>query len=449
MPTTAPVQPTAAPTTAPTPTSEPNVFWFKEGAIVGFIGTPSEAGATAKMVVTKVSDNSTVEVSENNTFVMPAGEVKVEVVYEQAEKPYSEWKQGQAKVDTTDGSMQVVEFEGKTALDITGRNVYTELEEAVTEGALKFSTNVYAGPDTTAFRIYLENASASYYQDANNAVEVVYSDASAKSINSGSQTYSFADTTSGWYNIVVKADYSKVAADDFITVVINNPAGEEVVTSTLPASKGLDAGIKQIRLISRGSAGASDIYFADMNVKVRPLKPGVDDPIDVQEEAKTWIAADNYQELLSKSTGTSETKFDFSDMNMDNLYLRSSAGSRPINYEDMAAEQGKADTFSFPDGKSFPSKIFNFRPGTEMEFIPEKAGKLKLYYHGQSAGATIVSMTQGSTTVDGVIGDDATPDANGEYDGIVTFDVNAGENVVLKSISNGWLTAVSYIPEVL
>ena len=56
-------------------------------------------------------------------------------------------------------------------------------------------------------------------------------------------------------------------------------------------------------------------------------------------------------------------------------------------------------------------------------------------------------MTQGSTTVDGVIGDDATPDANGEYDGIVTFDVNAGENVVLKSISNGWLTAVSYIPE--
>lgn len=174
-------------------------------------------------------------------------------------------------------------------------------------------------------------------------------------------------------------------------------------------------------------------------------------PLVAQETAKAWTPADNYEFLLANTASSNKTKFDLADdINMDNLYLRSSAGSKPINYEDMLLAQN-ADAeqyfdpenpryFKFADGMIFESQVLNFRPNTEMDFMPSatKPGKLKLYYKGQAAGAIMVTVYQGDAEYSGEIGE------NGET---VEVDVKALERVTIRASMNGWLSAVVYIPE--
>ena len=163
-------------------------------------------------------------------------------------------------------------------------------------------------------------------------------------------------------------------------------------------------------------------------------------PLVPQESAKAWLASDNFQVLYENSAKSSTVKFDIiNDCNMNNLYLRKS--SKLINYENML-DFGNTDEeyHVFSDGMTLPTEILNFRDSTEMEFIPSatKPGKLKLYYGGKAAGDSLVTVTQGDTISDGVVG---------ETGDIVVVDVKAKETVKITSQANGWLFAVMYIPE--
>ena len=61
-------------------------------------------------------------------------------------------------------------------------------------------------------------------------------------------------------------DYTKEStSDNFITVIIKNAAGEEVVNTSMPAIDGIDSGLKQIRLIAR----SAQPYFANMAVETK------------------------------------------------------------------------------------------------------------------------------------------------------------------------------------
>lgn len=159
-----------------------------------------------------------------------------------------------------------------------------------------------------------------------------------------------------------------------------------------------------------------------------------------QESAKIWMAEEGFGELFAHSPGDSSIKFDVTDVNMNNLYLWSSRGTEPINYEDMYEYQGSPQYYNFSDGNVLASKILNFRPGTELEFVPSatKSGKLKLYYGGKDPNSELVTVKQGA---------DETVGATNEAGDIVEVNVKPKDNVNIVSLANGWLFAVAYIPD--
>ena len=217
-------------------------------------------------------ESSTNGASANARFWLPY----LRVNSTQAAGKYSDWKVGQAGENNTDGNIEVVEYEGKESLFVRKRNAYTTLDEAVSTGKVEFTTSVWIDPATSIFRIYLENENGSNYQDNKNTKSAVFAEVINNTSSGtlcvgpalGSSTVagdSLAGTAAGWYDIKIALDYDKADTNEFITVTVNNAAGEQVLNQSMAAIDGIDKNLKQIRLIARGDDVA---YFADMQVTI-------------------------------------------------------------------------------------------------------------------------------------------------------------------------------------
>lgn len=136
---------------------------------------------------------------------------------------------------------------------------------------------MYLSPsDKNGFRIYLENDKAKNYQDSSNSLGGVFAEVLNSSngslcvgpaMGAANAVYDFSNEQAGWFNIDITLDYTKEStSDNFITVIIKNAAGEEVVNTSMPAIDGIDSGLKQIRLIAR----SAQPYFANMTVETKP-----------------------------------------------------------------------------------------------------------------------------------------------------------------------------------
>ncbi len=196
---------------------------------------------------------------------------------------YPGWKVGQVSADATDGDAEQIEYEGKTSLHILDRNVYKTLDSAINSGKVIFSTDLYLDPDDkNGFRIYLENGNAEDYQDSSNALggviaEVINSSngslCAGPNLGSSAGIYNFGSAQPGWVNIEIGIDYSKdSSASDFITLTVTDAQDVELVNASMPAISGVDASLKQIRLVAR----SVEPYFANMSIR-----PYVEDEIEV------------------------------------------------------------------------------------------------------------------------------------------------------------------------
>lgn len=190
---------------------------------------------------------------------------------------YPDWNVGQVSETGTDGSAVQIDYEGKTAVKINSRNIYTALSEVKNSDIVTFNTDMYLSPsDKNGFRIYLENDKAKNYQDSSNSLSGVFAEVLNSSngslcigpnMGSANAVYDFSGEQAGWFNIDISLDYTKEStSDNFITVIIKNASGEEVVNTSMPAIDGIDSGLKQIRLIAR----SVQPYFANMTIGSKP-----------------------------------------------------------------------------------------------------------------------------------------------------------------------------------
>ena len=130
--------------------------------------------------------------------------------------------------------------------------------------------------------IYLENNNAENYQDSSNALggiiaEVLNSSngslCAGPNLGNSTGIYNFGSGQPGWVNIEIGIDYSKdSSASDFITLKVKDAQGAELVNTSMPAISGVDASLKQIRLVAR----SVEPYFANMSIR-----PYVEDEIEV------------------------------------------------------------------------------------------------------------------------------------------------------------------------
>lgn len=189
---------------------------------------------------------------------------------------YPDWNVGQVSAAGTDGDAVQIEYEGKTAVKINSRNIYTALSEVKNSDIVTFNTDMYlSSSDKNGFRIYLENDKAKNYQDSSNSLGGVFAEVLNSSngslcvgpaMGAANAVYDFSNEQAGWFNIDITLDYTKEStSDNFITVIIKNAAGEEVVNTSMPAIDGIDSGLKQIRLIAR----SAQPYFANMAVETK------------------------------------------------------------------------------------------------------------------------------------------------------------------------------------
>ncbi len=170
------------------------------------------------------------------------------------------WEQGQAKSDSTDGEHFIVDKEGKTGVHQVGRNIYAVLPEAISAGKFTFETDVYLGPSEPGFRIQVENAAGTNYQNDNPGV------IAQNIVATGSSTPVTSVTETGWYHATVVIDYT--SGSPVITGTLTAPSGEKLMDNVQATIENVaDTAVKQIRLISRGTTGESDSYFADPILK--------------------------------------------------------------------------------------------------------------------------------------------------------------------------------------
>ena len=250
-----------------------------EGDTVTVVPSPDINYELDEISVVKTADSTPVALDDSNSFIMPVEEVTVTVTFKAKTMGiYSDWNQGQAGASSTDGSIENVMWQEKDSLHVISRNVYKTLDSAVTSGTVVFTAKMWLDPADSAssngFRIYLENENASYYQDSANSLggviaEVLNSNGGSfcTGPNTGTSAakYSFAGATAGWFTITITVDYS-AAAEELISVTVDNADGTQVVNEKMGAISGIDTGLKQIRLVDR----SYHPYFADISVDIQP-----------------------------------------------------------------------------------------------------------------------------------------------------------------------------------
>lgn len=180
---------------------------------------------------------------------------------------YSEWKQGQLANQNNDGSMEIVDYEGKNAIHVIKRSVYASVPD-ISNGTVKFSFDLYT--DTTIdrnFRVYLENEDV-INADSNNVFAEIINNRNSQ-INKGpgldvqnDALFTYADLgSSQWVHYEVTLDYN--AADDaFITVTATGEDGSELGMAQMGTISGADKTLRAIRLVQT----AQPAYFANMDI---------------------------------------------------------------------------------------------------------------------------------------------------------------------------------------
>jgi len=252
-----------------------NVAKAAEGAVVTVAATAAAGYELDTISVAKTAGGEAVTLEADGvSFTMPAEAVTVTVTFKALSQDvidtYSPWKQGQAAANGTDGKMAVVKYNDKYALNIIERNAYYELAAPVSSGIVDFDFDLYV--DTAIdrnFRVYLENTSGNYQNTANVFAEVINNRGSK--VNKGpaidEQTASLFTYeqlgASGWVHFNIKLDYSKAAANDFITVTATKD-GEStpLVTETMGAIAEKSTTLTSIRLVKT----AAPVYFANMKI---------------------------------------------------------------------------------------------------------------------------------------------------------------------------------------
>ncbi len=244
------------------------------------VGANKNYGA-GEITVTKTAGGEKIKLSPDNTFIMPGEEVTISAEFVKvsfAGTKYADWYIGESGASSTDGDGEAVTYDGREALHVKYRNVYKTLESPVTSGKFDFECRLWLDPsDSNAqngFRIYLENGSASYYQDNSNSLkcviaEVINTTNGRFRVGNGGlgdsgtkESAALTDLPKGWYTIIISADHSAPAAE-FITVTVTAPDGAQVMSDKMPAISGIDTAINQIRLIDRNYHP----YFADIEIK--------------------------------------------------------------------------------------------------------------------------------------------------------------------------------------
>ncbi len=251
-----------------------NVEKAAEGAVVTVAATAVSGYELDTISVAKTAGGEAVELEADGvSFKMPAEAVTVTVTFKALPQDvidtYSPWQQGQDK-GYTDGSMQVVAYQDKYALNITDRNAYYVFDTAVESGTVNFDFDLYV--DTAIdrnFRVRLENAESVELDEANVFAEVVNNIGSQ--VNKGpaikadnNPLFTYAQLgASGWVHFNIVIDYSKKDAADFITVTATKEGETNpLATATMGAIASTNTALKSIRLVKT----AVPVYFANMKI---------------------------------------------------------------------------------------------------------------------------------------------------------------------------------------
>ncbi len=418
----------------------PEGFTLEGIKSITYLASVTEGETTTEQTVTL--DPAAIKYNEETdtySFVMPAdaiGNVKVIPLFEQKFETPKPSPSVEPTPTPTPEKMPQVYFTSPTFKDLTTvekGKAYDGITFTRANG-FKDSNEVFSDSEYKYTRAMDFKNDASF--EVLGSCEIVFD---IKSSNSNERAFTVKSSSATLHDVKVNGDS--------ITQHVTYTGGKD----TIKISSTENLLLYGIDIIYDSSVSPAPSSAATATPTPTPTPSAAPvDPLVPQESAKAWTAADNYNKLYEHSAKSSKTKFDIEDVNMDNLYMRSSAGPRAINYEDVLLEQNAAAMecfdpnypgyYSFADGMIFTSQILNFRELTEMEFIPSatKSGKLKLYYKGQAPEAWMVTVIQGNTETEGIVG------ADGD---IIEVNVKAKENVRISSVANGWLVAVAYIPD--
>lgn len=186
-----------------------------------------------------------------------------------AAEKYSGWKVGSATAGGSDGSAEIVNYEGKDAYLVKARNIYTALDDEITSGSVDFDFDLYIDKSIDRnFRVYLENEKSTYTISDNVFAEIINN--RGKKINLGplldeqEKTFFTYDELekSGWVHIKATLDYSKSGTDEFITLTATDDSDKEIAKATMGSIENKDNSLKSIRLVQT----ATGCYFANMTL---------------------------------------------------------------------------------------------------------------------------------------------------------------------------------------
>ena len=274
-------------------------YLIPEGDVVTVDATPDTAGLYP-IVTVKGADGQDIAVSDNK-FTMPGQNVTTEVTFGDAPATatpaptatvspeptatatvapptatpvfpsYANWNIGQAKIDTTDGAAAEVVYPaegGKAAIEVTSRNIYTNLDQEVSAGQANVSLDVYIDPAVPKnFRIYLESGTENYQNPNGEYVFAEVANNNNSSVNYGpnpaeeNKLFDYSQMTAGWYKFNITLDYE---GTDFITLEVKAPDGTVAGTAKMGAIAGKSTALRQVRLIQTAAAA----QFADMAITV-------------------------------------------------------------------------------------------------------------------------------------------------------------------------------------
>lgn len=276
-------------------------YLIPEGDIVTVDATPDTADLYP-IVTVKGADGQDIAVS-NSKFTMPGQNVTADVTFGEAPATpeptatvtpapptatpvfpsYANWNIGQAKIDTTDGAAAEVVYPaegGKSAIEVTSRNIYTTLDQEVSAGQANVSLDVYINPTVPKnFRIYLESGTENYQNPNGEYVFAEVANNNNSSVNYGpnpaeeNKLFDYSQMTAGWYKFNITLDYE---GTDFITLEVTAPDGTVAGTAKMGAIAGKSTALRQVRLIQTAAAA----QFADMAITVsgQPTATPVPEP---------------------------------------------------------------------------------------------------------------------------------------------------------------------------
>lgn len=184
-----------------------------------------------------------------------------------ADVDYSDWKQGQLSNQNNDGAMEIVDYNGKSAVHVIKRSVYASVPD-VSSGIVEFSFDLYT--DTSIdrnFRVYFENEDTVNADSSNVFAEIINNRNSQVNKGPGLDVqndplFTYAELGgSQWVHYDVTLDYN-APDNEFITVTAAKEDGTELGSVKMGAITGADKTLRAIRLVQT----TEPAYFANMNI---------------------------------------------------------------------------------------------------------------------------------------------------------------------------------------